>query len=92
MRIHCIECNTNRQVIGFDRDDPILECGHVKRVVLRLNSVVDSCPICSKTVTVFIDKNGIRRCGGNLIDNPGCGCDIDKVKWVGDRAQLQFPA
>jgi hypothetical protein len=92
--MHCNECNINHEVIGFERDDPILACGHIKRVTLQLNqnSMIDFCPICVKMVTVFTDKKGLRRCGGNLIDNPGCGCDINKIKWAGLDQRLRSPA
>lgn len=30
MRIFCFQCDTVRRTVGFDRDDPVLECGHTK--------------------------------------------------------------
>lgn len=34
------------------------------------------CDICNTIVSVVEDVHGARRCGGNLVDNPGCGCLI----------------
>lgn len=38
------------------------------------HETIDFCDICGTAVTVIIDIHGVRRCGGNLVDNPGCGC------------------
>jgi hypothetical protein len=29
--IYCRKCADHKDIIGFDRDDPVLSCGHVKR-------------------------------------------------------------
>lgn len=29
---YCKECRTVAEVVGFQRDDPVLSCGHVKRL------------------------------------------------------------
>lgn len=29
----CIKCNANKQIIGYDKGDPKLECGHVSRIL-----------------------------------------------------------
>ncbi len=29
--IYCRKCKKKQQVVGFQKDDPILSCGHVKR-------------------------------------------------------------
>ena len=29
--IYCRQCCDHKNIIGFDRDDPVLSCGHVKR-------------------------------------------------------------
>jgi len=31
------------------------------------------CPICDEAVCYFLGKNNEHRCGGNMINNPGCG-------------------
>lgn len=36
---------------------------------------IGHCETCGKT-TIFVDRDGIKRCGGNLLDNPGCGMPI----------------
>jgi hypothetical protein len=36
---------------------------------------IGHCETCGKT-TIYIDKDGTKRCGGNLLDNPGCGMPI----------------
>lgn len=30
MRIFCFQCDAVRRTVGFDRDNPVLECGHTK--------------------------------------------------------------
>lgn len=103
---YCRKCKTVEKVVGFERDDPILSCGHVKRRTLGDSRVdkcrqeirqilsdepapvkqaffealfdtitskrVGYCPICDSIVSI-ITENGIRKCGGNLYDNAGCG-------------------
>ena len=36
---------------------------------------IGHCATCGM-ITVFEDDRGVRRCGGNLVDNPGCGMPI----------------
>lgn len=38
-------------------------------------TTVGYCETCG-TVTIIEDKDGVGRCGGNLMDNPGCGMTI----------------
>jgi hypothetical protein len=40
------------------------------------NNNIAYCDICSTVVSVINDIHNVRRCGGNLVDNPGCGCII----------------
>lgn len=30
MRVFCFQCDAVRRTVGFDRDNPVLECGHTK--------------------------------------------------------------
>lgn len=124
MDIYCRACKEHREIVKFDRDDPVLSCGHIKhrtRVDDKIHDVqrdieemfveearksnltpeeirtecvqglleifgeteqeaptVDHCRTCG-TVTV-IEKKGVRRCGGNMIDNPGCGMPIGEQR------------
>lgn len=119
---YCRICREFVEVTGFERDDPVLACGHVKRRrksddkisqcaadidraitaealdsgsskdLLReelLKSVlglkepdrenIRYCPICDSLVAVAKNKRGLAICGGNLYDNPGCGCILKPV-------------
>jgi len=39
------------------------------------------CPICCKNVSTFRDSRGVLVCGGDMLNDPGCGCRIiDTVK------------
>lgn len=104
---YCRKCKKIVEVLGFERDDPVLSCGHTKRRekesqkldALRQNFVpseellfallgaylairkdqISYCPVCDDVVSV-IENNGTRFCGGNLIDNPGCGCTIKPIQ------------
>lgn len=40
-------------------------------------STVGNCEICG-TVTVIVGEDGIDRCGGNFLDNPGCGMPVER--------------
>lgn len=37
------------------------------------SNLTDYCPICDMNVTVILGLDGKRYCGGNLVNNPGCG-------------------
>lgn len=82
-KVFCPCCKNDQAVVNWDRDDPVLECGHIKRVdrveqslksIFRLcfDDQTAFCPDCKAYVTV-IHSRGKARCGGNLLDNPGCG-------------------
>lgn len=32
MRVYCGLCQNNKKVVGYVRDDPMLECGHVHTI------------------------------------------------------------
>ena len=40
-RIYCPECKDNKEIIGYMRDDPLLECGHVKPYNDSLETLLD---------------------------------------------------
>ena len=77
MKIYCTKCKEIKKVIGYKKDDPILSCNHIKEVTKTSTTY---CPICDMIVRTFKARDGSQRCGGNLIDNPGCGCSIELVK------------
>jgi hypothetical protein len=108
--IYCPICQAPRRVIGFERDNPRLSCGHVKRPLslaierriagcahaaqkivdmsvselhlfkLERDDKVGYCPICNMIISIVLDKRGHKRCGGNLMDNPGCGCLLSESR------------
>ena len=43
----------------------------------EITSTIGHCKTCG-VVTVYIGADGTRCCGGNLIDNPGCGMLIEQ--------------
>ncbi len=45
----------------------------------KIANTVGNCKTCG-TVTVNVGTDGTRRCGGNLIDNPGCGMPIGSAE------------
>jgi len=111
--IYCERCKKIKKVVDFNKDDPILSCGHQKTCENRTDSIesymiqeairdgeslltikrkcfegvlkiledceekptVGECKTCG-TVTVHYDPDGIPRCGGDMILNPGCGMPV----------------
>ena len=47
--MRCLKCNTEEPVVGFDRDDPILGCGHVKKLTTKVD-------LCSELVQGIFGK------------------------------------
>ena len=119
---YCRICREFVEVTGFERDDPVLACGHVKRraksddtisqCAADIESVISTeaqssgssvdelrdellksilglkepdrdnvrhCPICDSLVAVARNRRGQAICGGNLYDNPGCGCVLKPI-------------
>lgn len=105
---YCRVCKKLAEIVRWDKDDPVLSCGHVKRRSAAddrvaecardiqstipkgirddfLRVVVEEwvreqeegriafCPICEQTVSTT-ERNGKQVCGGDLLQNPGCGC------------------
>jgi hypothetical protein len=80
--IYCNRCGRVSDIAGYEKDF-ILECGHTKQeagkaVARRVRLLY--CDICKKKVTVFVDEQGNKRCGGNLLNDPGCGRRLGKVQ------------
>lgn len=112
MLTYCRHCKKLSRVTHYDRDNPVLSCGHIKsspcndKCAQAVNSAltdasiktgrsveqlqlglffdllgvpVSYCPICNAIITILKNKRGERICGGNLFDNPGCGCLLKPI-------------
>ena len=40
-KIYCPECKHSKEIIGFKRDDPILECGHIKLITNSIEGIFE---------------------------------------------------
>lgn len=123
MTRYCRTCRSIVRVVRWDRDNPVLSCGHVKhrsvlddrlsecaidirraaeneaqvtgmsaldiqtlflKAALAVQSrrfsteAVTFCPICEQEVSIVETKDGEKICGGNYLNNPGCGCILNK--------------
>lgn len=58
---HCAACGEEKKIVGFKRDDPILECGHILTidVQIMLETLDKLEKFCTNMVQEKMDTMGI---------------------------------